>query len=50
MNVTNPLAPKILEILDGPHILEWIKEKCDHDIVLFKGNDTLWCFANSQTS
>lgn len=50
MNVTNPFAPKVLEILDGPHISEWIKEKGDNDIVLFKGNGTLWCFANSQAS
>ena len=36
---------EILGILDGPQILEWIKE-----LVLLKGKETWWCLANLQIS
>ena len=43
INATNHFAPKILGILDGPQISEWIKENGEDDLVPLIGKETQWC-------
>ena len=50
INETNHSTPKILGILDGPQISEWIKENGEDDLVLLRGKETWWCLENSQIS
>lgn len=47
---TNHLAPIKLAVLDGPHTSVWIRENGVETLLLFKGNETRWFFASSQTS
>ena len=47
---TNHLAPEQFGTWEGPHTLEWTKEKGIDENLLLTGNETQWCFEISQTS